>query len=258
MNRCQDNLGAIAIDEQTIAFRMTLLTKAESENLIHACGELGVDPSSEHFVKRTKNIAYVMCLNKKWFQMRADYFIQPQRYNDFSGGYKRRYREMPATFIASKAVQKVLSSFQESCKIPEGELILVQVQESHIERHDESRCLTGQGIHSDGADKAIIVCLKRDNIEGAENAIFQDLDGRHPIISPHVLDEGDALVWEDNKSFHHVSSASVSDLGENGKRTILIAHYPAIHYLDGSYNPNNTLGSNVVEVSQRLRLHCKV
>ncbi|MEM8641960.1 MAG: 2OG-Fe dioxygenase family protein [Cyanobacteria bacterium P01_G01_bin.54] len=226
-----------------VTFTAPLLCQSELSDLISASGELGPDPSSQFFTKRTKNIAFVLSINGRWFQINQNYFIQAAYYNDFSGGYRRYYQELPRTFIECLVTQKVLSHFQATFKIPQGELVLVQVQTSHVYPWDETRCLTGQGIHSDGADKAMLICLQRRNIAGAKNAIYRDAQGRHPVIEPFVLQEGDVLFWEDNQVFHHVEPAQVVPPATEGARTVLIAHYPAFHYLSGQTNPNNQLTS---------------
>lgn len=243
--------------DNTLATTLPLLGKSESLELISACGELGPDPSSEYFTKRAKNIAYVMCVEGQWFQLHANYFIQPDRYNDFSGGYKRCYREMPEQFLACEATQKALAAFKAAYNLPDREPILVQVQTSHISPKDAGKCLTGQGIHTDGADRAMILCLERTNVVGAENAIYADLNGDRALMNPFVLEAGHALLWHDNRVFHHVAPAQtanhVSSQEATGTRTILIAHYPATHYLSGASNPNNLLGTIRVEKSRRLR-----
>ena len=249
-------LPKMAIASQVIlnsAFTMPMLKPAEAEELISACGELGRDPSSDHFTKRTKNIAYVLCLHGEWFQIRANCFNQAQSYNDFSGGYQRCYREMPPQFIKCQATRKVLNVFKSTYNIPDNEPILVQVQQSHLTAESEGKSLTGQGIHSDGADRAMLVCLERSNIDGAESAIYADLKGKRSLIEPFVLNQGQAMLWRDNQVFHDVQPARVIDPQQEGTRTVLIAHYPAIHYLQGTENPNNTLGTNTVEQQRRLR-----
>ncbi|NEQ50297.1 MAG: 2OG-Fe dioxygenase family protein [Leptolyngbya sp. SIO3F4] len=240
--------------KESLALTMPLLSQSETNELLLSCGCLGPDPSSQHFTKRTKSIAYVMCIEGQWFQLRADFFSQPQKYNDFSGGYKRFYRELPSDFLQCQATQKVLSSFQKSHGIPEKELILVQVQTSHINHHNHTQCLTGQGIHSDGADRAMLVCLQRENITHAENAIYRDLSGHRAVLDPFVLKEGHGLLWHDNRLFHYVAPAQLKNPQMDGSRTVLIAHYPAFHYLSGKINPNNTLGTNQVALNKRLRL----
>lgn len=239
--------------ENSLAMTMPILNPTEASGLISSCGELGSDPSSNYFTNRTKNIAYVLCLNGEWFQIRAHCFTQPEQYNDFSGGYKRCYQEMPKEFLECEATKKVLNVFKSTYNIPDNEPVLVQVQQSHVTEENAGKCLTGQGIHSDGADKAILVCLERNNILGAENAIYADLDGNRSLIDPFVLEEGRAMLWHDNKVFHHVQPARVVDSKQEGTRTVLIAHYPAIHYLNGTVNPHNTLGTHTVEQEKRLR-----
>lgn len=244
----------IALDGRldSLAVTMPLLGRAEALELISSCGELGPDPSSDYFTKRTKNVAYVLCINGEWFQIRAHCFTQPKQYNDFSGGYKRCYREMPKQFLDCEATKKVLNAFKLAYNIPDNEPVLVQVQTSHVTVENAGQCLTGQGIHSDGADRAMLVCLERNNIEGAENAIYADLDGRS-LIDPFILNEGHGMLWHDNQVFHDVQPAQVVNPETEGTRTVLIAHYPAIHYLKGTANANNTLGTNSVEDSRRLR-----
>ncbi|MEO0455400.1 MAG: 2OG-Fe dioxygenase family protein [Cyanobacteria bacterium P01_A01_bin.114] len=246
-------ISSNTLANNSLAMITPLLSKAEASEIMAMSGELGPDPSSTYFTTRTKNIAYVLCINGAWFQIRAHCFNQPQQYNDFSGGCERCYREMPQPFLASKATQKVLNTFKSTYQIPDNEPILVQVQESHITSDNEGQCLTGQGIHSDGADKAMLVCLKREQVQGAESAIYADLAGKQSLIVPFVLEVGQAMLWHDNRVFHSVQPAKVTAPHEEGSRTVLIAHYPAVHYLNGTVNPNNHLKTNLVEESRQLR-----
>ncbi|MEM6614526.1 MAG: 2OG-Fe dioxygenase family protein [Cyanobacteria bacterium P01_C01_bin.72] len=241
------------ISNGSVAMTMPILDHNETSALLESCGELGVDLSSNYFTKRTKNIAYVLCINGEWFQLDAQYFIQPEQYNDFSGGYKRYYQKMPQQFLECEASKKVLNIFKSTYNIPDRELILVQVQTSHVTNENAGKCLTGQGIHTDGADRAMLVCLERHNIAGAESAIYADLDGRRSLIAPFILAPGSAMLWHDNQVFHHVQPAQVVEPEQKSTRTVLIAHYPASHYLQGTVNPNNTLATQIVDQTRRLR-----
>ena len=118
--------------EENLALKMPMLDRKEAQELISSCGELGTDPSSDYFATRTKNIAYVLNLGGQWFQLHAGCFVQSETYNDFSGGYQRCYQEMPKKFLQCRATKKVLDVFKSTYNIPEGEPILVQVQQSHI------------------------------------------------------------------------------------------------------------------------------
>ena len=231
-----------------------LLSDKERISLLSYESELGVDPSSQYFTKRTKSIAFMLKLQGQWLSLTHDYFNQNAGYNDFSGGYKRFYDTLPASFVREPATIKLLESFQERYCIPEGELVLLQMQTSWVFQGDEGRCLTGQGIHTDGADRALLVVLNRQNIDGARNSIYRDVKGRDAVVKPFVLGEGDALLWKDNKVFHHVEPAQVRDKSVRdpafpdhegcGRRTVIIVHYPAMHYITGEANKNNLLMEN--------------
>ena len=160
---------------------------------------------------------------------------------------------MPQQFLDCAASKKVLNIFKSTYNIPDRELILVQVQTSHVTSENAGKCLTGQGIHTDGADRAMLICLERHNIAGAESAIYADLEGRRSLIAPFVLAPGSGMLWHDNRVFHHVQPAQVVEPDQKATRTVLIAHYPASHYLRGTVNPNNTLATQIVEQTRRLR-----
>jgi len=223
------------------AFISPIISAAESSDILQACGELGPDPSSLHFANRTKNIAFVLCLNGRWFQLNHGFFNQHAGYNDFSGGYRRHYRQLPAAFVDSLPAQRLLHAFKDTYAIPDGKLVLVQVQATNLTPHNQGKCLTGQGIHSDGADCAMLACLRRENVSGARSAVFRDADGDDSVVSPHVLEEGEVLFWRDNEVYHYVEPARLVDDECDGTRAVLIAHYPAMHYITGGQNMKNTL-----------------
>lgn len=223
------------------AFIVPLLSKVESDELIKVGGSLGEDPSSKLFVNRTKNIAFVICLSGRWFHVNYNNYNQSQEYNDFSGGYKRYYRQLPSSFIESEVTQSLLNCFQTLNSIPEGQLVLVQIQSSNITKGEEGKCLTGHGIHTDGADYGMLVCLHRENIIGARTSAYNDIHGTKPVIVPTVLEEGDAMFWKDNEVYHYVDPATLTTGTENGIRTVLVALYPAMYLVTGERNLNNTL-----------------
>ena len=109
------------------------------------------------------------------------------------------------------------------------------------------------GIHTDGVDNAALICLKRENINGAENSIHYDLAGARNVLEPFVLKEGHILFWRDNKVYHYVNPASLVNREKQGVRTMILLHYPAIFVVTGETNTNNTLGRKVFERDRQLR-----
>lgn len=219
------------------------LTKAESAELLSVIGEQGPDPSSKNFTSRRKSIGFVLCLEGKWYQLNHNYFCQATSYNPQSGGFKRNYEELPREFIQNKIAQKVLTKLKKIHAIPDADIICITVQTSYIRDGDNNKCMTGHGIHSDGTDKAMLMCLARRNVKGALNSFYGDAEGTDVIVKPFVLEEGHAAYWADNVVYHHVSPGAPADGTEVGERTVLVANYPGKFLMDGSRNPNNTLPS---------------
>jgi len=281
--------NATDVPYEQLAVVEPLLGAEECKSLIDVCGKLGDDPSSNYFVKRTKKIAYVAKIQGEWHQIakHANYFIQNAAYNDLSGGYKREYEVLPPEYIKHSAVIKALDAFQSKFNIPDGSLILTQVQTSHIntmnslaakydvhvdnnedvyvpQYNDEeipttslsatdraNFSITGQGIHSDGVNHALIVCLQRKNVNGALSSFYNNLSGTDVYLKPFVLNVGHAAYWHDNKMYHWVSPASLKDKNKNGERTILLFSWPGKYSLNGQENPDNTLGR--LEKNVKLR-----
>lgn len=224
-----------------MALVRNVLTAKQAHSVMVAAGQLGSDPTSAHFVSRNKSMGFVLCLGGQWFQITQNFVNQNFDYNDLSGGYKRFYDLFPRTFIECAETQHVLSEFKRVFGIPEGQLVFVQVQSNNVSPEDEGRCLTGQGIHCDGADCAMIVCLDRKNVVGARNSLYKDTDGDEPILDRHLLEVGSSLSWKDNEVYHYVEPVQLLDKSRKGSRTIMILNYPAIHYITGEANTNNTL-----------------
>ena len=114
--------------------------------------------------------------------------------------------------------------------------------------------MTGQGIHTDGADRAMLVCLHRgDKLEGAENVFHASLDGTEPLCEELPLQNREGLYFKDNSLYHTVTRAAVGKYQnlEQVSRTMMIVHAPAEIYMQGLPNPNNTLGANESDVKLR-------
>jgi len=116
--------------------------------------------------------------------------------------------------------------------------------------------ITGQGIHTDGADRAILICLHRgQHVEGALNQFHKALDGSMPLCEPKALGLGEAVAFKDNEIYHYVTPGNKSRVKENEQedatRTIILMHSPADAYMRGLPNESNLLGANPFSVKLR-------
>jgi len=195
---------------------------------------------------RKKSIRFVLVSQGRLFCLTRDYFVQNELYNEVTGGLERKFRLIPESIITGPA-KDVILKFVSYHSIPNNSMILVQIQTSTVTGHwGEKRraSVTGQGIHTDGHEVAEIVCLQRDGVEGAKNRFFGDLQGLKPLCDETVLAERDAAYFIDNMLYHYVSRAWKPDEAKHdGKRSVMILHYPADQALFGAANPHNTLGA---------------
>ena len=193
---------------------------------------LGHDPSCEFFAHRLKAIRFVTIINGHIVPFSQNYFMQNERYNNFRGGDKQYYNLLPDDMLTDDPMGdqgpycRIIKRFANYYNIQEKTTILIQVQtstiakktkEKQIRKHSDgddqsdqsdqsAESITGQGIHSDGADRAALVCLHRgSSIIGAQNQFHAQLDGSKPLSEFITLENSDGCVFKDNDIFHYVS-----------------------------------------------------
>jgi len=219
---------------------------------------LGPDKSSAHFMRRRKAIAFVFVLNGRVYSLQQNYFVQHEGYNDFSGGYRREFAKIDDKFLQNE-LRPVVLRFVDYNKIADKEIMLIQVQTSEVDgadmeeftRQGSKLSITGQGIHTDGHEKAMLACVRRKNVAGAMNQYYDDLDGEHPLCEPRILEEGDVSFFQDNELYHYVSPAGPATKTDDMARTMLLMHYPAEESLIGASSTKNNLGSRKSVVKLR-------
>jgi len=221
----------------------------------YALTKLGCDNSSAHFIHRTKNIAFVVISNNNVFSLEQNFFVQHDGYNDFSGGIKREYTKIQDSDLQYLFKSSILA-FKEYYNLPDNAMILLQVQTSSMAPEDlpedlHEMSITGQGIHTDGANLAALLCIDRQNVKGALNTFHRNLHGSQPMCKPTVLEPGKVAYFKDNSLYHHVSKAVPDDPSSSMTRSILLMHYPAEMYLVGAKNDSNDKGTHVSAVKMR-------
>lgn len=228
-----------------------MLNEDECFDMLDQCGQLTYDPACEKHVARSKRIAFVQFYKGEIVRSEQDFFIQNEGYNDFSGGYKRFFDLIPMDIIKSQTFQKVLHTFIREHQLPEDEWLLCQIQNNHVTEENSGRCPTGQGIHTDGHNNAGLVVLSRENISGAANSIYKDLEGTDRILGPKELAPGTALFWKDNQIYHEVGPISLAAGATEGSRAVLIIHDDAQTVMVGDRNQNNSLAAKKAEEQLR-------
>ena len=212
------------------------------KSIISLAGTLGNDPTVK---TRDKSIAFFMLgSDLKFRKLSQHMFIQAKLYNDnpIQGGVTREYPQLPDECTNSPEFLYVLNVFRMKFSIQPGTVVLCQIQTTTEHSDISSSDVTEQGIHTDGADVAMILCLERKNCTGAKNTLFADRHGHQMIMPPTILQKGEALFWKDGKIYHDVSFIRCHDVNKGpAVRTVMLLHAHAVCYLDGTHNPNNKL-----------------
>ena len=86
--------------------------------------------------------------------------------------------------ITSTPMVKLLEMHKRKFNHKPGTIMLIQIQTTREERKKGD--VTEQGIHTDGADEAALVCLERKNVSGACSELHEDIRGERPILQDKI------------------------------------------------------------------------
>lgn len=209
-------------------------------------GGLGPDTSSKFFVEREKSIRFLKVVDGGVEMLDKNYFTQPAKYNDFSGGLKRYFTLIPAHIIQG-AMHDLIMHFVHQFSIKVGTTFIVHIQSSLLRNVGQNGDMTGQGVHTDGVNDQMLVCVERDNVDGASTVLHAALDGSKPLCKPTILQPGDGVCFKDNKIFHEVTAGTTRC--EVARRTVIIFGSPENG--EGGLNKSNKQGTNVAALQMR-------
>lgn len=208
-------------------------------------GGLGPDSSSKFFVEREKSIRFLKVVENGIELLNKNYFTQPAKYNDFSGGLKRYFTLIP-NHIIKGPMHDLIMHFVDYFSVAVGTTFIIHIQSSILRNRGQNGDMTGQGIHTDGVNDQMLVCVERDNVDGAETVLHSALDGSQPLCKPTILHPGDGVCFRDNKLFHEVTAGTTKC--EAARRTVIIFGGPE----DGEGElSNNKQGTNVASLKMR-------
>lgn len=81
--------------------------------------------------------------------------------------------------------------------------------------------LAGQGIHRDGAEAISLICFSRENCEGGNTKLYEDLEVKKCLFS-YTLEPGSALHMKDLELYHFVSPVKAIDPTKLMHRSMIV------------------------------------
>ena len=93
--------------------------------------------------------------------------------------------------------------------------------EDYLKATLEADPLSGQGIHRDGMQAVTVLCISRENYEGAESELYEDHAGTRHIDSI-TLQPGNSMYFVDTEIFHNVTCIKPIDATKLMQCSVLV------------------------------------
>ena len=149
-------------------------------------------------------------------------FFQSKEYNDYNGDVLRKYKNIEYSLIEDESFIDLCKNFnkyveKEYNKV--NKFIFVHQIRVCVSNRGKDTCIVPEGIHRDGYNIIGIVCVTRNNIKGGINFVY---DNDKNIVYENKLEEGEMIIINDRKMYHHVSSINQVDENNISYRDVLI------------------------------------
>ncbi|CAA6822366.1 MAG: Unknown protein [uncultured Thiotrichaceae bacterium] len=145
---------------------------------------------------------------------------QNSSYNRLNGGFSRNFATFSPSVLNNPVFQQVLNWSIAMISRPDAQNWKVQCHQFRITGDEKQEGKpTPEGIHQDGAEYVFIMLIKRHNIEGGVTRLYKNRD---TIFEGMLAQPGDAVLLNDKKLFHSVSSIHPLRKGELAYRDVLV------------------------------------
>lgn len=139
--------------------------------------------------------------------------------NNMNGGINRDFEAFDETLVGNALLKNII----DYCVLQFGinKQWRIQAHQFKIVAHsNEAGQPTPEGIHKDGADFILIMLLKRKNIRGGVNHVY---DNNKRLLFGSVLTKpGDAILLDDQAVWHGVSEVYPVDNNQPAYRDVLV------------------------------------
>jgi hypothetical protein len=141
--------------------------------------------------------------------------------NNMNGGINRDFKAFKKNTLKNPILERMVSFVSQQISFKNEKQWRIQAHQFRIEANkDEAGQPTPEGIHRDGADFILIMVLKRHNITGGVNHIY---DAAKRLVFGGILENtGDAILIDDRKVWHGVSEVYPDGDNSSCYRDVLV------------------------------------
>lgn len=160
-------------------------------------------------------------MNDELIQLPHEAHYQSTYRNNMNGGIYRDFEPFKPSTAQNPVLKSFIQLIAPQFSFENEKSWRIQAHQFRIVANEnEAGNPTPEGIHRDGADFILIMVLKRENISGGVNHIYDD---SQRLIFGSVLEEpGDALLLDDKKVWHGVSEIFPVDINKPAYRDVLV------------------------------------
>tara|TARA_Y100000389_G_scaffold204916_1_gene260767 strand:+ start:95 stop:1927 length:1833 start_codon:yes stop_codon:yes gene_type:complete len=148
-------------------------------------------------------------------------FYQSQNYNNYNGDVYREYDNISTDVIENLLFKYYISVFRDKIILDYSyipEYINVHQIRVVFDKQQYSTVVP-EGIHRDGYNIIMIICINRHNVKGGVNNIYRN---DKTLLYSTTLFNSEAIIINDNKLLHDVSWLSRDNQDEIGYRDIFV------------------------------------
>lgn len=141
--------------------------------------------------------------------------------NNMNGGIYRDFEPIKKSTIENPVLKSFIQLIAPQFSFKDEKSWRVQAHQFRIVANaEEAGNPSPEGIHRDGADFILIMVLKRENITGGVNHIYDD--SKRLIFGSVLTEPGDALLIDDQAVWHGVSEIYPIDPAKPAYRDVLV------------------------------------
>lgn len=141
--------------------------------------------------------------------------------NNMNGGINRDFEPFKQSTIDNPVLKSFIKLIAPHFSFKNEKSWRVQAHQFRIVANDqEAGNPSPEGIHRDGADFILIMVLKRENISGGVNHIYDD--SKRLIFGSVLTEPGDALLIDDTVVWHGVSEIYPINSNQPAFRDVLV------------------------------------
>lgn len=174
-----------------------------TENLLNSFDKLDYDEFYTNKRKRAFSLVKFNENDNNIYNVGNLNFFQGDNLNSYNGNILRNYNNISEKTLKDDTFKYIFNTFKNTVdKETKKNNEYFQIHQIRVYANEDNINLVPEGIHQDGFNIVGICCIKRNNIIGGINNVY---DENKNIIYSKQLFENEMIILNDNKVYHDVS-----------------------------------------------------